>query len=457
MAKQVNLSENYFRSFGLEVYTLSNAREADTLLVWADGTSELLKQQKAAQTIHRILFNTHNMFFTELQGDKKAATVGEDVYAVKSAIISLSQDVYDIGYTPQNIKLFEEGGKVYFNTYKQSQILIDAEMHKIKNDITYHPEQFPNIWSLLNNLCGEEEAVEWFCKWLGYKLQNPLKRLPTAVIFKGEEGTGKGKLCELVLSPIYGDSFSIIGQSQLNSDKNGYMYGKQFIFCNEVANNAGKFEMSDNLKAQVSDRDIPLREMYKAVKMMINYSQTCVATNNRVAIPIKKGDRRWSIMESSKIGPKGWSIVQNLMDNQEEELIHFINYLMDLDVSQSEVGVPLENNARRKLLNFSENNLETFRRELETSLDDLVDELGGDEYNHYKEDFKVETVKGIFYVKAKLYELYEHWCCHNKIQHKFNRKAFFNCYFEENWEEKKTTAVTKRGEKINSRFIYKEF
>jgi hypothetical protein len=105
-----------------------------------------------------------------------------------------------INYQPKQEIFYTENNKTYFNIYKKSRILTN---HKKQKDFN-----FKYTKKVLMNLVEKnKDDYNYVCKWLGWQLQHPTHRLPTSIIFQGEQGTGKSKFCDLVLSPIFDKNF----------------------------------------------------------------------------------------------------------------------------------------------------------------------------------------------------------------------------------------------------------
>ncbi len=70
---------------------------------------------------------------------------------------------------------------------------------------------------LLYYLCsGEQNALElanWVIRWLAYPIQNPGAKMRTALIFHGQQGTGKNLFFESIMG-IYGEYGRIVGQAR---------------------------------------------------------------------------------------------------------------------------------------------------------------------------------------------------------------------------------------------------
>jgi hypothetical protein len=154
-----------------------------------------------------------------------------------SYLIETESELLDgISYKPVDELIFIEEGRKYFNKYCKSNYLLNIEKgHK-----------FPNIKRLVMNLCGNDKGFyDYFNKWLSWIIFNPTKKLPTAIIFKGDKGTGKSKFAELVLMNIFKSNYNGVTQNMINSEFNGYIVARQLICAEEV--------IHDEIKSLVYD------------------------------------------------------------------------------------------------------------------------------------------------------------------------------------------------------------
>jgi len=313
--------------------------------------------------------------------------------------------------------LFLEDKLLKFNLYNKSKILTEFEPN---NYI-----EFPYIRELILNLVGnDEDYFLYFCKWIGWQLQNPLQRLPTSIILQGEQGTGKTKFCQLVLKPIFETNFTEISQTQINSEYNDFITGKQLIVANEVIQNDNKYLVPDKLKSYTTDDFIQINQKYKSNLFIKNYSQWIFVTNNEMPLKIDKGDRRYTVFNSIKL-KNGIDLINNIIDNHKEEIQGFLEYLLYLNINFMEVSIPIENEAKEIIQEISLSSVELFEKEVKLK--------GGIEglYYHYIENYSYNFKFNIIennnkkYVSIdNLYRLYLSYCENQGFKSRYNKVWF---------------------------------
>ena len=291
-----------FESVGYIIYRIKSTRSADYILYnTINREYENLSIEKCADALMNYYYQSNRKFIiNDIIPDIEIKAFNVAIKELKQLIVLNAIPIDGINYKPSVENIFFEDGKYYFNSYRKSIFLENIEANFDFKEYSF--QDFENIHALGLNLCGGIlEQLEYFYKVLAFCLQNPLQKVPSSIIFKGEEGTGKTLFVNSVFKRIWGDNHTIVSQAQLESDKNGYMYGKQSLVINEPTSNHGRFDIADKLKAPMSDDYIPVRELYKEPKNCKNYMFVLITTNNLCAIPIKQGNRRISIFESFKL------------------------------------------------------------------------------------------------------------------------------------------------------------
>jgi len=324
--------------------------------------------------------------------------------------------IYNINYSPSDEKFIYAENKKYFNIYKKTPLM---SLHN--NGIVDH--DFRHIKTLILNLCGEnEEYYAWFIQWLAWQVKYPTSKLPTAVIFQGEQGTGKGVLKTHVLDAIFGNNCQEINQTHLESSFNEYLLGKQIIVANEVMHNENRQTLPNVLKNLVTDESLTIKRKFRKELVIRNYTHWIFCTNSENPIKIEEDDRRYSVFKSKKLmggGVKARKFVKTLIENKEHELPHFLAYLRELEVNEFLISMPLETQAKRDIVELNTDSTYRFIEFLKGfadyktayfSLFDNDKELGlvnsGDGYDHIKTE--------------SLYLLYFNWA------KKFGERAVFS-------------------------------
>lgn len=325
--------------------------------------------------------------------------------------------IHNINYEPSDNKFIYLDNRKYFNIYTKTE-LWDLQPKKEING-------FPHIKELIMNLVGDDEkSYNYFNKWLGWQLQNPTKKLPTAVIFQGRQGSGKGTLLDLVLSNIFGDNVQEINQTHLESSFNEYLMGKQMIIANEVMHNENRQTLPNVLKNLVTDSVITISRKFKKEIKCNNYTHWIFCTNSDNPIKIEDDDRRYSVFYSEKLkggGKKAYKFRQDLMKNLDYELKQYVSHLKNLKIESFEVYQPIFTKAKQEIIDLNKDTIVKFLEDLpkyENINDMFIKIFGNDKELHYIGD-------GFISIDTDcLYRAYVEWC--NKLHYKgvFQKQNF---------------------------------
>lgn len=155
---------------------------------------------------------------------------------------------------------------------------------------------------LMDYVFSAEDAPhrKWFEQWCAYPLQHPGAKLITAPVFWSvEQGTGKTLIAH-TLARIYGENFSEIDSSMLNSPHNEWAQYKQFVLGDEITGEelGGKRKISiDTLKGLTTRQKLYLNPKFIGgyfIPDCINYIFT---SNHPDAFRLEDRDRRFAIFE----------------------------------------------------------------------------------------------------------------------------------------------------------------
>lgn len=353
--------------------------------------------------------------------------------------------VFNINYEPSEDKFIYMESKRYFNIY-QKTVYFDF----FKKESEYY---FPHIEELILNLCGNDEnSYNWFNMWLGWQIQNPTRKLPTAVIFQGRQGSGKGVFKNLILDNIFGSNVQEINQTHLESSFNDYLLGKQIIVANEVIHNENKALLPNVLKNLVTDPTLTISRKFKSSVEGKNYTHWIFCTNNDNPLKIDEDDRRYSVFYSEKL--KGGEehaceFVKELIINLEYELKQYISYLKTLEIKEHIVRKPIWTDAKAEIIELNKDSVDKFKEYLQqfSNLEDVFKVIYGGLDNYYIDNSYGDGDNYI--LTEKIYLLYEFWCQKHKEKGIYSKQNFSKklsnkgCKALPKWKEEKTFRMYK--------------
>jgi len=321
--------------------------------------------------------------------------------------------VFNINYEPTDTKFIYDREKKYFNIYNKT-----ALWDYYKHQESY---QFDNIKELIMNLCGNDEKnYEWFTHWLAWQIQKPNEKIPTAVIFQGKQGSGKGTFKNLILDNIFGENCQEINQTHLESAFNDYLLGKQIIVANEVMHNENRLTLPNVLKNLITDPDILINIKFKKSIKGSNYTHWIFCTNNDNPVYMDSDDRRYSVFYSEKMRTElGHEIRKNL----DYELKEFICYLKDLEVKFDYVSKPIMTDAKKEIIDLNKDSYSRFKEYCSQfyTLDTLFNSL----FDYTDSSLVISLDDGLDYITTdKFYLMYEKYCEKFKERGMFAKHTF---------------------------------
>jgi len=403
--------------FKFKIFRLREVKETEEYLLYNLDTKQY--NQYSLKRLLTMLID--EIYLKQINLNDYIKDLGIDTHKVKpEQVLTLwikqeTNLINNISYKPEDVLIFNDGHKLYFNLYNKSLLLKKKDLED---------GEFKYIKKLILNLVGNNLIeYNYFIKWIAWQIQNPLIRLPTSIIFQGEQGTGKTQFCNKVLKNIFESNFCEIGQTDINSDWNDYILGKQLIVANEVIHNDNKFLVPDKLKNYVTDEYIRVLRRFRDGIISKNYAQWIFVTNNDIPLKIDKDDRRYSVFKSKKL-KNGYDLIKNLDENLNNELKYFVHFLLNLEVTFDEVSSPLFNEAKDDLIKANYNSVEEF-------VEAAKDAGGFDKLNsiYHENDFfnnlDLQTIGDSYgFITDNLYKLYIRFCIGGGISFKFTRSNF---------------------------------
>lgn len=209
----------------------------------------------------------------------------------------------------------------------------------------------PTINKLLRNLFIDDfKAKEVFINWMATIVQTGV-RTGIAWGFFGEQGTGKGIICDVMRDLVGRRNSSMnVSDTQLQSAFNGYAKNVQFIHLNEVASDFhGRHGVAGKLKALVTDSVLQINEKSINEIEVDNYANIILNSNKPNPIELDVGDRRWNMINTTKpLSQCSWFKLGETPKKIMDEVKDFGCYLMDYDIDKYAASRPMELSAAKK-------------------------------------------------------------------------------------------------------------
>jgi hypothetical protein len=194
---------------------------------------------------------------------------------------------------------------------------------------------------IVRELCeGDQKCADFYIKLLAHKLKYPHKKLPYAVILRGDQGTGKTIHLNAIANIIRKEHF--ISSSNPNDFFGNHAEGfhKKLIVNMNECEGKSTFDFEGKIKSAISEDRLVLDAKNQRPVEIGNYIFLIITTNkdNPVPIDVRTGDRRFIVFKStkkyldSKYHKGGfWKKFAEHI-NKPEFIAALYNYLMKIDV-----------------------------------------------------------------------------------------------------------------------------
>lgn len=292
----------------------------------------------------------------------------------------------------------------YINTFDgyAAKELLDQDQNRLEHKQVV--SRCLGILKMIHSLCnGDKDIQRWLLQWLAYPLQNEGQKAHSAVLMASHiQGSGKTTLFEKVMGGIYGKYHRVITSQELESPQfNGWLNNAAFIFGEEIATNATKYNVTPYLNALITAKSVTINEKQRPQKQVPAYFNMAFASNENIPFPLQGEARRWFVISpQSKLDEE---ISQQVYaEIAGDGLDAFYTCLLNVPLDDFKHDKPPITDAKRALINASKRSIEVF-----------IDEwLAG------------ETKYPCISCKAQqLYDAYKEWAS-STLEHKYSYRKF---------------------------------
>lgn len=220
-----------------------------------------------------------------------------------------------------------------------------------------------HILELFEYLCSNEEnqreVYQWLLKWLAYPIKNPGAKMQTALLVHGPEGFGKNLIFGAVRA-IYERYGGIFGQTELESQFNGWASGKLFMIGNEVVTRVELYHQQGRLKNMITETEWQVREMYLPPRIEANHCNFVFFSNRIDIAKLDREDRRYCVLWTpAHLSPEFYRDVAAEIENGGVAALH--QHLLDLELGNFGPHTkPPMTAAKQDLINLSLDSTERF-------------------------------------------------------------------------------------------------
>lgn len=159
----------------------------------------------------------------------------------------------------------------------------------------------PGRWSLFEehifeNICGgRRDYFEWLVQWMAQIVQEPSRKLGTAIVIKGGKGTGKSLFAE-TFGRLFGSYFRTLNSGDHVVSRFNSVYEHCLLLCADEAVWAGDKKAEGTLKGLITAPDIWIERKGYEGAYKKNYTRFIFTTNSDWAVPCTDDERRFFVL-----------------------------------------------------------------------------------------------------------------------------------------------------------------
>ena len=209
------------------------------------------------------------------------------------------------------------------------------------------------------------EVYDWVLRWLAYPLQFPGAKMHSALVFHGQQGTGKSRFFESYAA-IYGEYAQILNQGALEDRFNSdWAERKLFVVCDEVVARSELYQMKNQLKALITGEWIRVNPKNVAAHRERNHMNLVFLSNEHLPAVLEKDDRRHCVVWTPpKLDESWYDALSEEIDNGGIAALH--HYLLNLPLGGFRPWArPPATAAKDQLIEVNRESVDRFVEELE--------------------------------------------------------------------------------------------
>lgn len=311
---------------------------------------------------------------------------------------------------PKGIGMFPDGEpEGYYNTWQG--FAVDA---------------VPGVCTLFKShirkvICnGNDDIYRFVLDWCADLFQDPANPKGTAIVMRGDEGTGKGTFANtigMMCAPHY---THLIDEAHLTGQFNAHMSDSIVVFGDEITW-GGNVKTAGKLKGLVTERHMLLERKGIDAVTQRNMAHVLIASNSEWVVPAGAKSRRWLILDMDdemRVNKKYFDAIFKEME--EDGGMEAFLYEMQQRKITSNLSVAPETEAlqeHREMSITQEDSMIRWWKHCLSSERIMVDDL--DDENNVGWPKKVSCVS--------LYENYESYCMDRKIHSKVDNPFYKKC------------------------------
>lgn len=209
-----------------------------------------------------------------------------------------------------------------------------------------------NIKLLLMRLCNFNESyLKWVINWLAGFFQTR-QRSGVALVFKGDQGSGKGIFFNQIITPLFGEAFCVtIDDDRLNTTFKDWISAKLFYNLNEISHDKRtRTQVKSFIKQLVTDSKVHVEAKYSGAKNEELFGMVLITSNELAPLEIEPCDRRFTVIQTAGSLKNDDIDTYQLVKSIKEELMSFAGYLNGFKLDWKHFNQALDTEEKRAIV-----------------------------------------------------------------------------------------------------------
>jgi hypothetical protein len=152
------------------------------------------------------------------------------------------------------------------------------------------------VYEVIAGSDGQRFLYIW--GWLAHLFQRPQELPETALVLRGEQGTGKNTFVDAIAALVGAHYIQLSSLQQVVGRFQGHLADTLLVFANEAIWGGDK-SAEGTLKHMISDAMSAVERKGKDIVPIPNFKRLIAASNEDWVVPRGRGDRRWVVCDVS--------------------------------------------------------------------------------------------------------------------------------------------------------------
>lgn len=207
--------------------------------------------------------------------------------------------IYSRGFNVRELKLYKVDGQIYINSFAgflhTKTKPFSEYSQKLRDGVKFINTHIQNVWC-----SNSEELTEYTLNWIAHMVSG--RKMETVLFIQSPPGTGKGTITEFIREKVLGDKNVKISSdpNTVAGTFNKQLEGYILLVLEEMPTGKNEWHtFSQRMKHLITGRKIEIHEKNKTPYSLDNNLSIIINTNNRNAIRLETGDRRYVYLDVS--------------------------------------------------------------------------------------------------------------------------------------------------------------